>query len=248
MTGARAPLIEIFASIQGEGRFVGAPMVFVRAAVCPIRCVYCDTPDSYRAPTSLEIRDRAGVRGEPNPVGAERAAELVADLASPARVVSLTGGEPLLYPEFAAVLGAELRERGYRLHLETAALHPEALSTALGSIDHLSADYKLPGTLERGDYREQHRACIAQAVEARVSVDAKIVVTPTVTAEQLREALDDLAEFRGGVVLVLQPVTPFGAVTEAPAPDLVARAAELAAERGFEVLVLPQVHKTLGLE
>lgn len=248
---AKAPLIEVFASIQGEGRFVGSPMVFVRTAVCPIRCLYCDTPDSYVAPPEARVGDRAGERREPNPVGAARTAELARSVAPPARgplVVSVTGGEPLLYPEFVRELGVALHAEGGRLHLETAALHPTALRTALDAIDHVSADYKLPGTLERGDYRQQHRDCIALAVEAGVSVDVKFVLTPAATVEQVGEALEHLADLRTGVVAVLQPVTPFGAVSEAPASELVARCAELAMASQFEVLVLPQVHKMLGLE
>ncbi len=53
---ARAPLVEVFSSIQGEGRYAGVPMTFVRVAVCPIRCTYCDTPNSYTAASSFPVR------------------------------------------------------------------------------------------------------------------------------------------------------------------------------------------------
>ncbi|MEY3194955.1 MAG: 7-carboxy-7-deazaguanine synthase [Bacteroidota bacterium] len=34
---------EIFYSIQGEGRSVGIPSVFVRTALCNLHCIWCDT-------------------------------------------------------------------------------------------------------------------------------------------------------------------------------------------------------------
>ncbi|MCP3979466.1 MAG: radical SAM protein [bacterium] len=70
---------EIFFSIQGESTRAGCPCVFVRLAGCHLRCTYCDTEYAFRE-------------------GATRAMDDVAAevLSHPARLVEITGGEPLL--------------------------------------------------------------------------------------------------------------------------------------------------------
>jgi 7-carboxy-7-deazaguanine synthase len=36
-------IVEIFYSLQGEGRLIGVPSVFIRVAGCTVRCAWCDT-------------------------------------------------------------------------------------------------------------------------------------------------------------------------------------------------------------
>ena len=48
-----APVLEVFASIQGEGAYVGEPQVFVRLFGCPFRCRWCDTPDAFGGGTEM---------------------------------------------------------------------------------------------------------------------------------------------------------------------------------------------------
>src|SRR3954447_11022157 len=38
---------EIYLSVQGESTFAGLPCVFVRTAVCDLRCAWCDTPHAF---------------------------------------------------------------------------------------------------------------------------------------------------------------------------------------------------------
>src|SRR3954453_17407609 len=96
---------ELFYSIQGEGKLVGVPSVFVRASGCNLRCTWCDTPYA-----SWE------------PEGGERAVdEIVRQVAAPpARHVSPTGGDPMIMPDIAD-LAAVLRSRDYHIPIETAA-------------------------------------------------------------------------------------------------------------------------------
>jgi len=41
--GMEFPVVEMFYSIQGEGKFAGVPSVFIRLAGCTRQCPFCDT-------------------------------------------------------------------------------------------------------------------------------------------------------------------------------------------------------------
>jgi 7-carboxy-7-deazaguanine synthase len=72
---------EIFFSIQGESSRAGLPCVFVRLSGCHLRCTYCDTEYAFRE-------------------GATQTIDEIIDTVCghPARLVEITGGEPLLQP------------------------------------------------------------------------------------------------------------------------------------------------------
>ncbi|ABM80051.1 7-carboxy-7-deazaguanine synthase QueE [Hyperthermus butylicus] len=102
-------VVEVFASIQGEGPFTGTYSVFVRLAGCNLRCPFCDTRYAW----SLE----AG-----KPLGVE---ELVEEIAryEPSLVV-ITGGEPLLQRHPLNSLVEGLESLGLRVQLETNGILP----------------------------------------------------------------------------------------------------------------------------
>lgn len=266
---AEAPVMEVFASIQGEGRYVGEPQVFLRLSGCPLRCAWCDTPASWdvRPDAKARVRDaggEAGTRREPATATPFQAMCWVAS-AEPAgpRTLSITGGEPLLWPEFVLGLASVAGER--RLHLETAGAHPEALERVLEVLHHVSLDLKLPADLappvavavsgelvpsdeamprDAEHWRRARRACLS-LVRGRDAC-CKVVLRGGRTAADYRELLEDHAELASDVPLFLQPVTPLGSVTAAD-PGLMSDVAEEARELGLVVRVVPQVHRALGI-
>lgn len=98
-------IAEIFYSIQGEGRLVGSPSVFVRTSGCNLRCVWCDTPYTSWEPEGEEWKLR----------------KILAEVRRyPTSYVVITGGEPLLAGEIEE-LTARLKKNRYHITIETAA-------------------------------------------------------------------------------------------------------------------------------
>jgi organic radical activating enzyme len=260
-----APVMEVFASIQGEGAYVGEPQVLLRLRGCPLRCRWCDTPASW----TLRERDRARIaasseRHEPPWATPFQAACWIAEVEPGApRTVSITGGEPLVWPEFLLGLRPMLRPR--RMHLETAGAHPRALARVIDAFDHVSLDLKPeldldePVELEAhassgfdesspitpAEWRAAREACLT-LVSGRDAC-GKIVVSGERTAEDFLPLFDEIERCAPKLAIYLQPATPVGRST-APRSDLVASVCEMARDRDLVVRVVPQVHRFLGVD
>src|SRR3954453_23058489 len=109
---------ELFYSIQGEGKLVGVPSVFVRASGCNLRCSWCDTPYASWEPEGEEVAIDEIVR-RVQVFGAKH--------------VVLTGGEPMIMPEIGELCD-RLKERGHHLTIETAATVFKAVKMDLASL------------------------------------------------------------------------------------------------------------------
>ena len=247
-----APVAEVFSSIQGEGLLAGFQQVFVRFRGCDLKCPYCDTPEARKldGPCRAEVAPGGDTEELDNPLTVPEAAHVVRRLAEAEpeglhHSISLTGGEPLLHPEFIAELSAELRLLNLPIMLETNGQRPADLRKVLAAIDCIASDYKLDSTMAQPVDPEARAEFLRMAQHSRNFV--KIVLTDVVTPEQLSRACAEIASVDQAVPVFLQPVTPVAEGIRPPSPrDLLAlRACALKHLR--DVRVLPQIHRLLGV-
>ena len=125
-------VIEIFASIDGEGKRQGCLTTFLRLHDCNIRCSYCDTLYSYGPQSTFESMSIQAVADIIEQLGNHR--------------ITITGGEPLLQEQAVIELIDELTKRNpqYDFNIETN-------GTIVPSFQRdnvwFTYDYKMPSSL-----------------------------------------------------------------------------------------------------
>ena len=99
--------MEHFYTLQGEGLHQGRAAYFIRLGGCDVGCVWCDVKDSWDA-------------GNHPLFTVAQLTDLV--LQTPARIVVITGGEPLMHN--LDKLSSALQAAGLQTHIETSGAHP----------------------------------------------------------------------------------------------------------------------------
>lgn len=172
---------EVFYSVQGEGKLMGMPSVFVRAGGCNLRCTWCDTPYASWVP-----------EGEDMAVG--RIVEQVK--AFKAGHVVLTGGEPMIMPEIGELCDA-LQAESMHITIETAATVFKPVSMDLASLSPKLSN-STPHERESGRYAKAHE-------EHRMNIPVIQQFLDTSPAYQLKFVVNgerDLAEIQDILCLV----------------------------------------------
>ena len=131
---------EIFSSIQGEGPHAGKPSVFLRTALCNLKCVWCDTKYTWDW-------DNYDYSKEVHELPIEKVLEKIKEF-EPKHVV-ITGGEPLIQQNDIASLLSKLGD-DYFVEVETdCTIIPN--SAMLEHVNHWNAS---PKTSNSGNSRE----------------------------------------------------------------------------------------------
>lgn len=117
----KAALVEVFASVQGEGFHTGRFAIFVRLAGCNLSCVFaegavCDTPYQIAnlKPTVEELFDEII---PPLMNGRDSRAWMDSDYLQRPMLI-LTGGEPTRHPAFTQIANLG-KSRGFYVAVET---------------------------------------------------------------------------------------------------------------------------------
>lgn len=94
-------LVELFQSLQGEGRRSGRATIFVRLAGCDLCCSWCDTDHEMRELVTVsDLVERVEQAGD-------------------ARWVCVTGGEPGVQDQVLRKFVVRLHLAGYKVQVET---------------------------------------------------------------------------------------------------------------------------------
>ncbi len=249
MHAAAANVSEIFASVQGEGLHVGRRHLFVRFGGCPLRCRYCDTPESLLPVDHCRLTFAdGGTEQRPNPLAVDELDRLVAARAqSETRLhaLALTGGEPLAQTDFLVAWLPVRRVRAPVL-LETAATMPAQLRRVLPWIDIVSADIKLPSSTGERERWAEHEACLRLAAGRDVYV--KMVVDEDTDPREVETGARLVAGVGEDIPVFLQPATGSTGGDVRVRAETLGRLYERAARVGVEVRVVPQIHKILGMQ
>ena len=185
-------LSELFYSIQGEGKLVGVPSVFVRASGCNLRCVWCDTPYASWQPQGAET-----------PVSKiiERA------LVHCARHVVITGGEPMIMPDIAELCSA-FKERGYHITIETAATVYVDVAVDLASLSPKLSN-STPHEREGGRFAAMHERqrinipVIQKFIDSSPGFQLKFVVSDARDLDEVEALLEQLQNWQPADVLLM---------------------------------------------
>jgi len=182
---------EIFYSIQGEGRLLGMPSVFIRTSGCNLRCVWCDTPYTSWRPEGSEWSIR----------------KIILQVHKyPAHHVVVTGGEPLLAPEIVELTKA-LKRNGAHITIETAATLFKPVACDLISLSPKLA-HSTPWKREMGKFAKMHEERrlnfgVMQEFLDGYDYQLKFVVDRRQDFTEIRDLLDQLDGVDRARVLVM---------------------------------------------
>jgi 7-carboxy-7-deazaguanine synthase len=240
---------EVFVSFQGEGLHAGRRQLFVRFGGCPLRCRYCDTPESLVPVPECRVVTADGVRPLPNPLAVDALEAEVGALATaapPLHALAVTGGEPLLQSDFL-VAWLSTRPAGLPVLLETAGVMPDRLAQVLPWVAIVSLDVKCPSnTGERARWAE-HEECLRAAVGAGRDVYVKLPVDEGTAPEEVERGAQLVAAVDPRVPLFLTPLTLPTEPTLTIGASGLERFHALASRHHPDVRILPQLHKVLGI-
>lgn len=221
----KAPIGEVFDSIQGEGLYMGEQQVFVRFYGCNLKCRYCDT-----------VMHRY-VEYEP-----EGLLEEIKRYQRTATVVSYTGGEPLLHKDFLKIMLPLAAKNNFRNYIETNGTLPEALAEIIDNVHVIAMDIKLPSSTGEIPQWEAHGKFLKIALKKEVFL--KVIVCGSTTDEDIAGVISLIKDCHCAPVVVFQPnsnedVNALKIKSE--------KYRELCRQDGIAACIIPQMHKLLGV-
>jgi len=227
----KAEIIEIFSSVQGEGLHIGRRQIFLRFKGCNLDCSFCDTDKEQ--PAALYDIDEVLEKID------------ILNISSIHNAVVITGGEPLLRSKFLKRLLPRVRERGFKVCLETNATLAKNLSDVIEYLDTIFVDIKLPSVGKNKPCWQEHKDFLEVAFDKEFFV--KVVVSSSIDIAEFDKAIELVRHASFDIPFVIQPETKKGCSKLNISADEILNLQERALKRLNNVLVIPQAHKMMGI-
>jgi organic radical activating enzyme len=222
----KGKIIELFASIQGEGLYFGQRQLFVRFHGCNLHCKFCDTRlEGFMEYDLGELFKK------------------IVSFKEKCEYISFTGGEPLLQKDFLKSLLKLTQGDGFKNYLETNGTLPEALEEVIEYVDVIAMDFKLPSSTGMSGYWEQHSKFLKIASQKEVFV--KVVICEDTSLEDLIEAVHVIRNSGVSTVLVLQPDS---FQEHSRLAEKLEKFKGYCLENNVVACVIPQMHKLMGIK
>lgn len=213
---------EVFASIQGEGPYVGYKQLFIRFCGCNLSCTYCDTDFNPKNSTEYTVEELLKIVEENK------------DCHS----VSLTGGEPLLATGF---LKEFLPKCPLPVYLETNATLAGEVKEIIDYVDYISADIKLPSSSGCNELWDEHNSFFKAVLHK--DLFAKVVFDSNITDKEINESCKLCAKY--GIELILQPKMNGNSIGFSD--EVIEIILDKFLSKYKKVRVIPQVHKYINV-
>lgn len=149
-------LVEIFESLQGEGRNTGRPCIFIRFAGCNFNCPWCDT--DWKTAFTITLPDLM------NEIKTYRVKNVI-----------ITGGEPTLVKDIAALI-AQLKANNYWIGVETNGSTSRYEAEWLNQVDYVACSPKT-------EYADRLRLEYADEVRVVASSEQTLAFCRTLPAK-----------------------------------------------------------------
>ena len=190
----KAKILEIFRSVQGEGKYAGVMQVFVRFFECNMHCVWCDTPASI-GDTTRHYKE----------ITLKNLVRQIKDLRAGCHSVSLTGGEPLLQAGFIKELLPHLKKMKLPAHLETNGIYAKELAGIIHDVDVVAMDIKLPSSTKEKAYWKEHADFLKVALKKDTFI--KTVISSDTDKKDIVKAVTLVKKIAPDALFILQPNT-----------------------------------------